>query len=158
MLDLDQNTDNLLKEFSASGIGISVEGNNLKIESVRPLTNNQRNLILKLKSDLLNYLHDKTKIEEHSSRVEVVAEKETFKNARHYLYIEPRVSDLERETLKKIFRQTTSTGSHLHRCTDAEQAERFNNFLMRNLPENFASGVIRDCEINTFNCKDDGRY
>ena len=80
------------------------------------------------------------------------------KTARHYLYIEPRVSDLERETLKKIFRQTTSTGSHLHRCTDAEQAERFNNFLMRNLPENFASGVIRDCEINTFNCKDDGRY
>jgi hypothetical protein len=43
MLDLDQNTDNLLKDFSASGIGISVEGNNLKIESVRPLTNNQRN-------------------------------------------------------------------------------------------------------------------
>ena len=80
------------------------------------------------------------------------------KTARHYLYIEPRVSDLERETLKKIFRQTTSTGSHLHRCTDAEQAERFNNFLMRNLPGNFASGVIRDCEINTFNCKDDGRY
>ena len=43
MLDLDQNTDKLLKDFSASGIGISVEGNNLKIESVRPLTNNQRN-------------------------------------------------------------------------------------------------------------------
>ena len=80
------------------------------------------------------------------------------KTARHYLYIEPRVSDLERETLKKILRQTTSTGSHLHRCMDAEQAERFNNFLMRNFPENFASGVIRDCEINTFNCKDDGRY
>ena len=80
------------------------------------------------------------------------------KTARHYLYIEPRVSDLERETLKKILRQTTSTGSHLHRCMDAEQAERFNNFLMRNLPKNFASGIIRDCEINTFNCKDDGRY
>ena len=107
---------------------------------------------------MLNYLHDKTKIEEHSSRVEVVAEKETFKNARHYLYIEPRVSDLERETLKKILRQTTSTGSHLHRCMDAEQAERFNNFLMRNLPENFASGIIRDFEINTFICKVDGRY
>ena len=75
MLDLDQNTDKLLKDFSASGIGISVEGNNLKIESVRPLTNNQRNLILKLKSDLLNYLHDKTKIEENSNRVEVVTEK-----------------------------------------------------------------------------------
>ena len=110
MLDLDQNTDNLLKDFSASGIGISVEGNNLKIESVRPLTNNQRNLILKLKSDLLNYLHDKTKIEENSNRVEVVTEKVIFRNARHYLYPEPCVSDLERETLKKIFRQTTSTG------------------------------------------------
>ena len=41
---------------------------------------------------------------------------------------------------------------------DAEQAERFNNFLMRNLPENFASGIIRDFEINTFICKVDGRY
>ena len=80
------------------------------------------------------------------------------KTARHYLYIEPRVSDLERETLKKILRQTTSTGSHLHRCMDDEQAERFNNFLMRNLPENFASGIIRDFEINTFICKVDGRY
>jgi len=83
--------------------------------------------------------------------VEQDTKKLAQQNARHYLYPEPCVSDLERETLKKIFRQTTSTGSHLHRCTDAEQAERFNNFLMRNLPENFASGVIRDCEINTFN-------
>ena len=78
MLDLDQNTDNLLKDFSASGIGISVEGNNLKIESVRPLTNNQRNLIRKLKSEFLKYLRDQNKVEEHCSRVEVVAEKATF--------------------------------------------------------------------------------
>ena len=151
MLDLDQNTDNLLKDFSASGIGISVEGNNLKIESVRPLTNNQRNLILKLKSDLLNYLHDKTKIEENSNRVEVVTEKVIFRNARHYLYTEPRVTDSEWEALKMIFRKTISTGSHLHRCKDVDQAVRFQNFLMHYLPLNFASGVIRDCEINTFN-------
>ena len=72
------------------------------------------------------------------------------KTARHYLYIEPRVSDLERETLKKILQQTISTGSHLHRCTDAEQAERFNNYLMHHLTANFAAGIIRDCEINTF--------
>ncbi len=98
------------------------------------------------------------RLERQKARQEIDTEKTTFLNARHYLYPEPCVSDLERETLKKIFRQTTSTGSHLHRCMDAEQAERFNNFLMRNLPENFASGVIRDCEINTFNCKDDGRY
>ena len=82
--------------------------------------------------------------------VEQDTKKLAQQNARHYLYPEPCVSNLERETLKKILQQTTSTGSHLHRCTDAEQAERLNNFLMRNLPENFASGVIRDCEINTF--------
>ena len=80
-------------------------------------------------------------------------EKATQKYARHYLYTEPRVlSDSERESLKMIFRKTISIGSHLHRCTDAEQAERFQNFLMHNLPQNFASGVIRDCEINTFSC------
>ena len=144
----------MLQEFSASGIGISVEGNNLKIESVRPLTNNQRNLILKLKSDLLNYLHDKTKIEENSNRVEVVTEKVIFRNARHYLYTEPRVSDTEREALKMIFRKTISNGSHLYRCKDVEQAERFQNFLMHHLPLNFASGVIRDCEVNTFSTTD----
>ena len=73
------------------------------------------------------------------------------KTARHYFYIEPKVSDSEREALKMIFRKTISIGSHLHRCTDAEQAVRFQNFLMHYLPENFASGIIRDCEINTFN-------
>lgn len=72
-------------------------------------------------------------------------------NARQYLYPEPSVSDLERERLKQIFRLTISTGSHLHRCTDPEQAERFHNFLMHHLPLNFAAGIIRDCEINTFN-------
>ena len=108
-------------------------------------------VIKKLKSDLLDYFHDQAMIEEHFSKVKEEAEQDAFQNARNILYPEPCVSDSERETLKKIFLQTTSTGSHLHRCTDAEQAERFNNFLMRNLPENFASGVIRDCEINTFN-------
>ena len=78
MLNFNQKADNMLQEFSASGIGISVEGNNLKIESVKPLTNNQRNLIRKLKSEFLKYLRDQNKVEEHCSRVEVVAEKATF--------------------------------------------------------------------------------
>ena len=140
MLDLDLKADNFLKDFSASGISILGADGQLKIESVKPLTNNQRNLIRKLKSELLKYFHDQTKFEEHSSL-----------SARHYLYIEPKVSDSELETLKMIFRKTISTGSQLHRCTDPEQAVRFQNFLMHYLPENFASGVIRDCEINTFN-------
>ena len=73
------------------------------------------------------------------------------KSARHYLYTEPRVlTNSERESLKMIFLQTISTGSQLHRCTDPEQAERFNNYLMHHLSANFAAGIIRDCEINTF--------
>ena len=82
--------------------------------------------------------------------VEQDTKKLAQQNARHYLYPEPCVSDSERETLKKIFLQTTSTGSHLHRCTDPKQAERFNNYLMHHLPLNFAAGIIRDGEINTF--------
>ena len=147
MANLDKIAVDLLQDFSASGISILAADGQLKVESVKPLTNNQRNSILKLKSELLKYFHDQTKFEEHSSL-----------SARHFLYPEPSVSDSELETLKKIYRQTISTGSQLHRCTDAEQAVRFQNFLMHHLPENFASGVIRDCEINTFNCKDDGRY
>ena len=82
--------------------------------------------------------------------VEQDTKKLAQQNARHYLYPEPCLSETERETLKKILLQTTSTGSHLHRCTDPKQAERFNNYLMHHLPLNFAAGIIRDCEINTF--------
>ena len=50
MLDLDQNTDNLLKEFSASGIGISVEGNNLNIVSFQ--TKDQEETIFNPKTQI----------------------------------------------------------------------------------------------------------
>ena len=137
----------LISIIKNAGFKIEMFGERLAVSPAELLTDEHRNMIRLHKSELLKYLHEQTNNDEQACM-----------NARHYLYPEPCVSDLERETLKKIFRQTTSTGSHLHRCTDAEQAERFNNFLMRNLPENFASGVIRDCEINTFNCKDDGLY
>ena len=151
MLDLEQKAVSSLKDFSASGISILADDGQLKIESVKPLTDDQRNLIRKLKSDLLEYFNDQALIEKHFSKVEEEAEQDAFQNARNLLFPEPSVSETERETLKEIYRLTTSTGSHLHRCTDPEQAERFNNFLMHHLPLNFASGVIRDCEINTFN-------
>ncbi|MDP7583509.1 MAG: hypothetical protein QGG03_09780 [SAR324 cluster bacterium] len=141
------NPKSIVSLFKTAGFKIEMFGERLAVSPAELLTDEHRNMIRLHKSELLKYLHEQTNNDEQACM-----------NARHYLYPEPCVSDLERETLKKIFRQTTSTGSHLHRCTDAEQAERFNNFLMRNLPENFASGVIRDCEINTFNCKDDGRY
>ena len=139
MLSFNQKADNLIQEFSASGISVLAADGQLKIESEKPLTDEHRNMIRLHKSELLKYLNEQTNNDEQSSM-----------NARHYLYPEPCVSDLERETLKKIFLQTTSTGSHLHRCTDPEQAARFNIFLMHHLPLNFAAGIIRDCEINTF--------
>jgi len=144
---MPMNPKSIVSLFKNAGFKIEMFGERLAVSPAELLTDEHRNMIRLHKSELLKYLHEQTNNDEQACM-----------NARHYLYPEPCVSDLERETLKKIFRQTTSTGSHLHRCTDAEQAERFNNFLMRNLPENFASGVIRDCEINTFNCKDDGRY
>jgi hypothetical protein len=151
MLDLEQKAVSSLKDFSASGISILADDGQLKIESVKPLTDDQRNLIRKLKSDLLEYFNDQALIEKHFSKVEEEAEQDAFQNARNLLFPEPSVSETERETLKEIYRLTISTGSYLHHCTDPEQAERFNNFLMHHLPLNFASGVIRDCEINTFN-------
>ena len=90
------------------------------------------------------------RLERQKARQEIDTEKTTFLNARHYLYTEPRVTDAEREALKMIFRQTIRNGSHLYQCKDVDQAGRFQDFLMRHLPLNFASGVIRDCEINTF--------
>ena len=94
------------------------------------------------------------RLERQKARQEIDTEKTTFLNARHYLYTEPRVTDSEREALKMKFRKTISNGSHLYRCKDVEQAERFQNFLMHHLPLNFASGVIRDCEVNTFSTTD----
>lgn len=139
MLSFNQKADNLIQEFSASGISVLAADGQLKIESEKPLTDEHRNMIRLHKSELLKYLNEQTNNDEQSSM-----------NARHYLYPEPCVSDLERETLKKIFMQTTSSGSHLHRCIDPEQAARFNNFLVHHLPADFAAGIIRDCEINTF--------
>jgi ribosomal protein S3AE len=92
----------------------------------------------------------KRRLERQKARQEIDTENTTLLNTRHYLYTEPRVTDSEREALKMIFRKTISNGSHLYRCKDVEQAGRFQDFLMRHLPLNFASGVIRDCEINTF--------
>ena len=139
MLSFNQKADNLIQEFSASGISVLAADGQLKIESEKPLTDEHRNMIRLHKSELLKYLNEQTNNDEQSSM-----------NARHYLYPEPCVSDLERETLKKIFLQTTSSGSHLHRCIDPEHAARFNNFLVHHLPADFAAGIIRDCEINTF--------
>ena len=133
MLSFNQKADNLIQEFSASGISVLAADGQLKIESEKPLTDEHRNMIRLHKSELLKYLNEQTNNDEQSSM-----------NARHYLYPEPCVSDLERETLKKIFLQTTSSGSHLHRCTDPEKATRFNNFLVHHLRADFAAGIIRD--------------
>ena len=130
----------LISIIKNAGFKIEMFGEHLAVSPAELLTDEHRSMIRLHRSELLKHFHEQTNNDEQSSR-----------NARHYLYPEPCVSNLERETLKEIYRLTISTGSYLHRCTDPEQAERFNNFLMRNLPENFASGVIRDCEINTFN-------
>ena len=132
-------TETVISIIKSAGISIDMFGDRLALSPAELLTDEHRSMIRLHKSELLKYFHEQTNNEEQACM-----------NARHYLYIEPRVSDLERETLKKILLQTISTGSHLHRCTDAEQAERFNKYLMHHLSANFAAGIIRDCEINTF--------
>ena len=129
----------LISIIKNAGFKIEMFGERLAVSPAELLTDEHRSMIRLHRSELLKHFHEQTNNDEQSSR-----------NARHYLYPEPRVSETERETLKKIIRLTTSTGSHLHHCTDPEQAERFNNFLMHHLPLNFASAVIRDCEVNTF--------
>ena len=132
-------TETVISIIKSAGISIDLFGDRLALSPAELLTDEHRSMIRLHKSELLKYFHEQTNNEEQACM-----------NALHFLYPEPRVSETERETLKKIYRLTTSTGSHLHHCTDPEEAERFNNFLMHHLPLNFASGVIRDCEINTF--------
>ena len=132
-------TETVISIIKSAGISIDLFGDRLALSPTELLTDEHRSMIGLHKSELLKYFHEQTNNEEQACM-----------NALHFLYPEPRVSETERETLKKIIRLTTSTGSHLHHCTDPEQAERFNNFLMHHLPLNFASAVIRDCEVNTF--------
>jgi hypothetical protein len=132
-------TETVISIIKSAGISIDLFGDRLALSPTELLTDEHRSMIGLHKSELLKYFHEQTNNEEQACM-----------NALHFLYPEPRVSETERETLKKIIRLTTSTGSHLHHCTDPEEAERFNNFLMHHLPLNFASGVIRDCEVNTF--------
>ena len=136
---MPMNPKSIISLYKTAGLKIEMFGERLAVSPAELLTDEHRSMIRLHRSELLKHFHEQTNNDEQSSR-----------NARHYLYPEPCVSNLERETLKKILQQTISTGSHLHRCTDPEQAERFNNFLMHHLPLNFASGVIRDCEISTF--------
>jgi hypothetical protein len=65
---IDLKAVNLLKDFSASGIHILAADCQLKIESVKPLTDDQRNLISLLKSELLHYFIEQAKIDEQLRR------------------------------------------------------------------------------------------
>ena len=136
---MPMNPKSIISLYKTAGLKIEMFGERLAVSPAELLTDEHRSMIRLHRSELLKHFHEQTNNDEQSSR-----------NARHYLYPEPCVSNLERETLKKILQQTISTGSHLHRCTDPEQAERFNNYLMHHLSANFAAGIIRDCEINTF--------
>jgi hypothetical protein len=150
MVNIDKIAVNLLQDFSASGIHILAADGQLKIESKKPLTDDQRNLIRNLKSELLDYFHDQTKIEEHLSRVDGEAEQDAFQNVRNLLFQEIEISDPELKTLRMIFSKTQENGTHLHNCADEVQAERFRQFLMRWLSEGYAALVVRETQVNTF--------
>ena len=81
----------LISIIKNAGFKIEMFGERLAVSPAELLTDEHRSMIRLHKSELLKYFHEQTNNDGQSSR-----------NARHYLYPEPCVSNLERETLKKI--------------------------------------------------------
>ena len=59
-------------------------------------------------------------------------------------------SESELPALRTIYQTTIDKGHALHKCIDAEQAQRWSDFLNQHLPEGRECFVIRNREVNCY--------
>jgi len=153
---MPMNPKSIVSLFKTAGFKIEMFGERLAVSQAELLTDEHRSMIRVNKSNLIDHFRKQSQI---PAKMEAALTFEQWEAdqleaaqlyARHYLFPEPKLSTEEMNNLIQIHRQTIQKGSSIYKCKDAGQARRFQDFLMRHLPLNFASGVIRDCEINTF--------
>ena len=63
---------------------------------------------------------------------------------------EAQVNESELASLQAIFKTTVDEGHALHKCDDADQAQRWSDFLNQHLPEGREYFVIRGREVNSY--------
>jgi len=64
-------------------------------------------------------------------------------------------SEDDLETLRTIYQTTIDKGHALHKCNDAEQAQRWADWLNTYLPEGRECFVIRNREVNCYTVTDE---
>ena len=64
-------------------------------------------------------------------------------------------SESELPALRTIYQTTIDKGHALHKCIDAEQAQRWSDFLNQHLPDDRECFVIRNREVNCYTVTDE---
>ena len=150
------NTETVISLIKTAGINIELYGGQLAVSPSELLTDEHRNMIRVHKSNLIDHFRkqsqapDKTETALTFEQLEADQLEAAQLYARHYLFPESKVSPEETNILLQIHSLTVQYGSYIYKCKDAEQAGRFRQFLMHNLPIEFAALVVRDNEVNTY--------
>ncbi|GEM_PF-613835 len=146
----------LISIIKNAGFKIEMFGERLAVSPAELLTDEHRSMIRVNKSNLIDHFRKQSqipaKMEEALTFEQLEADQQEAAQiyARHYLFPEPKISTEEMNILLQIQRLTVKYGYSIYKCTDAEQAGRFRQFLMHNLPIEFAALVVRDNDVNTY--------
>ena len=150
------NTEIVISLIKNAGINIELYGERLAVSPSELLTDEHRNMIRVHKSNLIDHFRKQsqtpTKTEAALTFEQLEADQQEAAQiyARHYLFPEPKISTKEMNILLQIHSLTVQYGSYIYKCKDAAQSGRFRQFLMHNLPIEFAALVVRDNDVNTY--------
>jgi len=153
---MPMNPKSIISLYKTAGLKIEMFGERLAVSPAELLTDEHRSMIRVNKSNLIDHFRKQSqipaKMEEALTFEQLEADQQEAAQiyARHYLFPEPKISTKEMNILLQIQRLTVKYGYSIYKCTDAEQAGRFRQFLMHNLPIEFAALVVRDNDVNTY--------
>ena len=145
------NTEIVISLIKNAGINIELYGERLAVSPSELLTDEHRNMIRVHKSNLIDHFRKQSQAPDKTETALTFEQLEAAQlYARHYLFPESKVSLEETNILLQIHSLTVQYGSYIYKCKDAAQSGRFRQFLMHNLPIEFAALVVRDNEVNTY--------
>ena len=145
------NTEIVISLIKNAGINIELYGERLAVTPAELLTDEHRNMIRVHKSNLIDHFRKQSQAPDKTETALTFEQLEAAQlYARHYLFPESKVSLEETNILLQIHSLTVQYGSYIYKCKDAAQSGRFRQFLMHNLPIEFAALVVRDNEVNTY--------
>jgi len=135
----------VLASLIETGVRIELENGHLRYHSPTPLDDRLLGLIRTHKPGLLHLLEAKGRpISESDDRVVPLPELSGHG-----------FSESELPALRTIYQTTIDKGHALHKCIDAEQAQRWADWLNTDLPDDRECFVIRNREVNCYTVTDE---